>query len=85
MADRSALMKKIRMYDFVITEMVLFLDTHPNSPEGLAHFRKYQALREQAMNDYTANFGPIQPTQTHADTHWTWIDDPWPWEREANQ
>lgn len=83
-AARNAMLKRLMMYEFILTDMNLYLDTHPNSPEGLAHFRKYRDLHHQLMNEYVAAFGPIRPEQTFAEQRWSWIDGPWPWEREAN-
>ena len=33
------------------------------------------------LAEYNQKFGPITPNQSNDDNHWSWIDDPWPWER----
>ena len=81
MNEKEMLLKAIKKYDFALKELNLYLDTHPNCRRALAMLRKYSELRSKAAAEYSARFGPIVPEQSDSDQHWTWIDDPWPWER----
>lgn len=81
MNERNMLLSKIKKYDFALKELDLYLDTHPNCRRGLAMFRRYKELRENALEEYTRRFGPITPEQVNNGERWTWVDDPWPWER----
>lgn len=81
MNSEKVLMTRIKQYDFALKELNLYLDTHPNCRRALALFSKYKKLRDDAVREYTANYGPITPDQNNDDQHWSWIDDPWPWER----
>ena len=75
------LLKKIKQYDFTLKELNLYLDTHPNCRKALAMFQKYRKLRESAVNEYNEKFAPLTPEQVQSFDNWTWINDPWPWER----
>lgn len=81
MNEKARLMKKIKEYDFALKELNLYLDTHPNCRRALTLFKKYKDLRKKAVDEYISQFGPITPEQSSDDQHWSWIDDPWPWER----
>lgn len=81
MNEQTRLMRKIKEYDFALKELNLYLDTHPNCRRALALFKKYKELRRKSVEEYTEKFGPITPDQSSSDQRWTWIDDPWPWER----
>ena len=81
MNERNMLLSKIKKYDFALKELDLYLDTHPSCRRGLAMFRRYKELRENALEEYTRRFGPITPEQVNNGERWTWVDDPWPWER----
>ncbi len=81
MNEQTRLMRKIKEYDFALKELNLYLDTHPNCRRALALFRKYNDLRKKLVEEYTTKFGPITPEQSNDDQHWSWIDEPWPWER----
>ena len=78
-------LKRIRICDFVLYELALFLDTHPDCCEALELFHKYYEMRTNAVEEYTRQFGPLVMHDAHNNTHkWCWIKGPWPWEREAN-
>lgn len=81
MNERAMLMNKIKKYDFALTELNLYLDTHPDCRRALALFDKYRKMKQAAVEEYTSRFGPIVPEHSYNNEHWTWIDDPWPWER----
>lgn len=49
MNRREALMKRLQMYDFVLTETGLFLDSHPKHAEALEYYEKYLKLREETL------------------------------------
>ena len=45
------------------------------------YYEKQKKLREQYMREFTAKFGPISAYDVNITNKWTWIDNPWPWER----
>ena len=77
---QSALMTKIKQYDFTLKELNLYLDTHPNCRRALAMFQKYRKLREEAVQEYNEKFGPSTPEQNLNTQRWACIDEPFPWE-----
>ena len=81
MNERNILLGKIIKYDFTLKELNLYLDTHPNCRRALEMFRRYKELRGNAVDEYIRKFGPVVPEQVNDAGHWTWVDDPWPWER----
>lgn len=86
MNTKQALTRKISAHDFAILEMVLYLDTHPNDTKALSALKRYRAEREALVAQYERNFGPYIVTSGDVknDNRWAWVDNPWPWENEAN-
>lgn len=82
--DAKALMKKIQMYDFILTELIMYLDTHKLCQQALEMYRKYQKLWNDATMEYSDKYGPINPKMCKAEGKWDWVDGPWPWQREAD-
>lgn len=82
--EQSELLDLIRVLGFNVYDTVLFLDTHPNNKKALSYYKKYQQLLEKAVKEYTTYFGPLTIDTAEVENKWTWGDDPWPWEREAN-
>ena len=81
MNERQQLYNKIQKYSFAIKELNLYLDTHPDCRRALTLFNKYNGLLKSAEEEFARRFGPITPVQTNDSQHWSWIDEPWPWER----
>lgn len=78
--DRKKLLKEVMEYDFVLNELILFLDTHPNDCEALDMYRDIQAKCEQAKARYEEHFGALCSSKVKAKDQWTWLAGPWPWE-----
>lgn len=82
--DAKELLDLIRILGFNMFDAVLFLDTHPQDPQALEHYKKYQQLMNQATQEYIKYFGPLTSADVNTNNDWTWGETPWPWEREAN-
>ena len=65
--------------DFVINELGLYLDTHPDDKEALELYLQYVDLSKEAAARYTAAFGPITQEQVTS-AGYTWLKNPWPWD-----
>ena len=83
-AEQRELMELIQVLGFNVFDTVLFLDTHPYNEEALQNYKKYQKLLEKAQKEYSMYFGPLTTDVADVDNGWTWGEEPWPWEREAN-
>lgn len=77
------LMKKIREYDFAITETSLFLDTHPNNAKAVNYYNNLRLEREKYYNEYEKTYGPITMYGNTDSSNWNWTNGPWPWEKEC--
>ena len=79
--NREQLLHWIDMISFALIDTALYLDTHPDCPEGLSFYKKHAAIRKQAMDEYARHFGPLTLDQAGGcQDHWSWIHQPWPWE-----
>ncbi|QIB68578.1 spore coat protein CotJB [Aminipila butyrica] len=81
--NRDELMLRVQMLSFVLVDTNLYLDTHPEDRAALGFFNKYNALYENAKMEYEAKFGPLTPAGTNDTNTWSWIDEPWPWQKEV--
>ncbi len=78
--NREALMMKIMEIDFALNEMVLYLDTHPNSKNALALYHKYAEKSRELKKLYNEACGPLTSSDNLSEENWDWISGPWPWE-----
>ncbi len=83
MTEKQQLLKDIQIVAFLVKDAQLFLDTHPTDETALSFFDYYNQLLAALTADYEAAFGPLTVSSVNAENGWSWINDPWPWEREA--
>ena len=48
--------------------------------DALNYYQYVKSLRNQAMNAYIDQYGPLMKDQENSTTSWTWVKGPWPWE-----
>jgi spore coat protein JB len=70
---------EIRSLDFAITDLTLYLDTHPDDRRALCLYRKYTKEAYDLKNQYQKVYGPL--TTNFPCNKWRWLEEPWPWER----
>lgn len=78
------LLTAVQMYDFYLKELQLYLDTHPECPKALEAYKKYSALRKEAYRMYTEKYGALLPEDCTDEKYFSWVKDPWPWERSED-
>lgn len=83
MDTKNKLFDTIQKYGFALDEIRIYLDTHPNCKNGLEFFHKYKKLQNEAVSEYNRLYGPLTSEQVESNDHWTWVNEPWPWERSA--
>lgn len=80
---RQELMRKVQEADFVLYDVNLFLDTHPDHQGALEFFSQYQRIYTEAAAAFEAQYGPLTADSSDTAQGWTWVQGPWPWETEA--
>lgn len=80
--EKEEMLQQIRCYDFAITELALYLDTHPTDDKALCLHRKYCREVKDLKDKYQKVYGPL--TINFPCNKWRWIEEPWPWEGGMN-
>ena len=75
---------ELQALEFVMHEMGLYLDTHPDDTEAFELFKQYAAMEKAARNAYSSKYGPMF-RGADTETRMRWLDDPWPWNYERNE
>lgn len=66
--------------DFVIKELNLYLDTHPDDKEAFEMLKNIIALSNEGRQKYVKLYGPVSLRDLKDCESYTWLDDPWPWD-----
>ena len=78
--DQERMMCDIGTVSFLLMDMALYLDTHPEDAESISTFLKLKDICKKHYDEYVRMYGPIRFTDVNCDNYWTWVSDPWPWE-----
>ena len=76
---RGEMLQEIRCLEFSITELALYLDTHPEDEKAICLHKEYCKECKVLKDKYQKVFGPL--TINYPCNKWRWIEEPWPWER----
>ncbi len=79
----AELLKKIAEINFAITDLNLFLDTHPSNSEALELFKQLSATYGSLVFDYEKKFGPLTASSSNNPNYFSWVSDEykWPWQK----
>lgn len=80
--SRCMLRRQIDEASFAMDDAHLFLDTHPDDATAFQYFKNAVALRQNVVNAYERQFGPIQVEDAVGNT-WNWVTEKWPWEGDC--
>ena len=82
--NKTELLKMITEVSFVMDELRLYLDTHPDCQKGLDYYEKQRKMREDYIKEYTMKYGPLRFYDVTDRNKLTWVNDTWTWEADAN-
>lgn len=83
--NRRKLMNELKSYDFILTELNLYLDSHPNDERALRMHREASEKAEVLKRKYTQVYGPLTAASNTNPNNWDWICGPWPWENDCER
>jgi spore coat protein JB len=74
-------LKELQAVDFVIVELTLYLDTHPDDHQAIEQYNRFVHHRMQIAQPFQAEFGPLTSFgYSFSQAPWQWKETPWPWQ-----
>ena len=70
--------------NFAITELTLYLDTHPDDAEVAQLLQSYIELYRAGREAYERKCGPLTHMDAVQNGDYRWLTGPWPWEYRDN-
>ena len=83
MREREQLLRDIGMAGFVVTELVLYLDTHPDDRRAMEYFNHYNRIKMQMEREFSQKYLPLNTGLADCSKEWRWGMAPLPWEGEC--
>lgn len=74
-------MEQLQAVDFVLVELTLYLDTHPEDQDAIQQFNHFAKERRRIKKVVESYYGPLmQYGHSYSGYPWNWDDTPWPWQ-----
>jgi spore coat protein JB len=71
----------LQAVDFVLVELTLYLDTHPDDMASIQQYNQFAQKRMEMAQKFELEFGPLMPFGHSFTRHpWQWVETPWPWQ-----
>ncbi|XMB85076.1 spore coat protein CotJB [Mycoplasmatota bacterium WC44] len=74
-------LKNIQAISFILLDLGLFLDTHPNNEQVIKLYNEYNLKLAELITAYEKDFSPLTLRSSSLNEYpWAWLNEPWPWE-----
>lgn len=83
MNNKEQMLKDISIVDFVLVELMLYLDTHPFDRNAMEYFNHYSRLKNQMAKEFSQKYYPLTKDMAESTKEWRWGMAPLPWEGEC--
>ncbi len=81
---KDELLYKIQMYTFSLKDLVLYLDVHPTDQNIIQEYQKIKNKLNELVKEYENKYNPLCSSKVESKDNWTWINNPWPWDKGGN-
>jgi spore coat protein JB len=82
--DKSGLLEQITALGLATIDLHLYLNTHPMDQEALVKHNSLMMQSKMLKNKYERCYGMLSAHGSISPYPWQWINEPWPWEYDAN-
>ncbi len=76
--DCMKLMQTLYEVDFFITDLTLYLDTHPDDEKALAMLKECCKKKKACTEAFEECCYPLTPCGADCDCEWEWLCGVWP-------
>ncbi|MCI1856989.1 MAG: spore coat protein CotJB [Sporolactobacillus sp.] len=74
-------LRALQANDFVLVELTLYLDTHPDDLDALKQFNRAVQKSAELRLNFEKQYGPLrQFGHSYSAYPWQWKKTPWPWQ-----
>lgn len=79
--SQQNLLYNLQAVSFVLVDLQLYLDTHPEDTKTLQDYAAYAQRQRMLHRAYEERFGPLHDYGCARSNHIdAWVEEPWPWQ-----
>ncbi len=82
--ERTSRLRQLQSANFAAYDMLLYLDTHATDKRAFGIFKSLVEKTMRLKKSYEEDFGPLSAYNSIYSDEFDWLENPWPWEKEAN-
>ena len=79
--EKKNLFQAVNRFGFALSDITLYLDTHPEDTEALDYYHQMNHMYKEASAEYESKYGPLTQFAGENEDVWKWSVQKWPWER----
>ncbi|MCW2277625.1 spore coat protein CotJB [Heliophilum fasciatum] len=80
-SQQREMLRRLQALEFVLTDLNLYLDTHPDCQAALQDFARISEDLRQLKIAYEQRYGLLTVAGFGSGrSPWNWVETPWPWE-----
>ena len=72
MGNQEQLFRDIGIVDFVLTDLTLYLDTHPMDRNAMEYFNHYNRIKHQMEKEFSMKYFPLNTSLAESSKEWRW-------------
>ncbi|MBO4982069.1 MAG: spore coat protein CotJB [Lachnospiraceae bacterium] len=80
MGNQEQMLHDIGVVDFVLVDLMLYLDTHPYDCKAMEYFNHYSRIKNQMSREFSQKYYPLTKDMAESNKEWRWGMAPLPWE-----
>lgn len=80
MRERNQMLNDISIVDFVLVELMEYLDTHPFDADAMEYFNHYARIKNQMIKEFSQKYFPLTKDLAESKKEWRWGSAPLPWD-----
>ncbi|MCD8323438.1 MAG: spore coat protein CotJB [Clostridiales bacterium] len=80
-AEKKKLFQAVNQFGFALSDITLYLDTHPKDQDALDYYHHMNHMYKKASDEYESKYGPLTQFSGEDENIWKWSVEKWPWER----
>lgn len=79
---KDELLFNISMFEFIMNDLALYLDLHPDDTEIFNYFKDAVSKYKYYLNEYESQYGPLELC-ANKDNKYVYYKNPWPWDNDG--
>lgn len=78
--DMNRMLNDIGIVDFILVDLMLYLDTHPFDQAALNYFSHYSKIKLKMVHDFSVTYYPLMKEHNESTKEFRWNTAPLAWE-----